>query len=254
MSEQTRDAVLDQIAVEKAAAVHPTVFPSRHISVLLVDPRRWTQEALVRAFEAAGRDLRVQSFDEPAGLAQVEPRGARAVVLLNVTGLPTSDERVDVAVETVRSLLPDLPIAVLSDSMQVSDIVTAIKLGVRGYMPMSLSLKCAVEVLRFVAIGGTYVPADAIFSPTNISPPPPTLPSAAPPLRLRPLTMDELTPRETAVLRCLREGRSNKLIARELDMREATVKVHVRHLMRKLGAHNRTQAALLAEDVDRILL
>jgi DNA-binding NarL/FixJ family response regulator len=48
------------------------------------------------------------------------------------------------------------------------------------------------------------------------------------------------------VLACLKNGLSNKQIARELDMSEATVKVHVRHIMKKLGASNRTQAVVLA--------
>ena len=55
-----------------------------------------------------------------------------------------------------------------------------------------------------------------------------------------------LTERQRAVLRCLHAGKSNKMIARELDMRESTVKVHVRSILRKLGAINRTQAALAA--------
>jgi DNA-binding NarL/FixJ family response regulator len=55
-----------------------------------------------------------------------------------------------------------------------------------------------------------------------------------------------LTERQTHVLDLLRNGLSNKLIARKLEMTEATVKVHVRHLMRKLGAANRTEVAVIA--------
>jgi DNA-binding NarL/FixJ family response regulator len=55
-----------------------------------------------------------------------------------------------------------------------------------------------------------------------------------------------LTPRQLEVLGRLREGKPNKLIARDLNMTEATVKVHVRQIMRKLGATNRTQAVLCA--------
>jgi DNA-binding NarL/FixJ family response regulator len=55
-----------------------------------------------------------------------------------------------------------------------------------------------------------------------------------------------LTPRQLEVLDRLREGKPNKLIARDLNMTEATVKVHVRQIMRKLGAANRTQAVLCA--------
>jgi two-component system nitrate/nitrite response regulator NarL len=55
-----------------------------------------------------------------------------------------------------------------------------------------------------------------------------------------------LTPRENEILGCLTEGASNKLIARQLGITEATVKIHVKALVRKIGVQNRTQAALWA--------
>ena len=60
-----------------------------------------------------------------------------------------------------------------------------------------------------------------------------------------PETLD-LTPRQRAVLAMLAEGQSNKLIARSLGINNTTVRVHVRAVLRKLGVHNRTQAALVA--------
>jgi DNA-binding NarL/FixJ family response regulator len=56
-----------------------------------------------------------------------------------------------------------------------------------------------------------------------------------------------LTPREVDVLNLLREGKPNKIIAAQLDLKETTVKIHVRHIMKKLKATNRTEAALMAE-------
>lgn len=63
-----------------------------------------------------------------------------------------------------------------------------------------------------------------------------------------------LTPRQREVLQKLSEGKSNKLIARDLEMTEATVKVHVRQIMRKFGATNRTQAALCAMRISSIAM
>src|SRR5690606_26939929 len=65
------------------------------------------------------------------------------------------------------------------------------------------------------------------------------------------LSNSRLTLRQHEVLEGLRYGKSNKHIARELNMQEATVKVHVRQIMRKLGASNRTQVALLAQSRER---
>ncbi|MXQ14650.1 hypothetical protein GR328_25015 [Microvirga makkahensis] len=55
-----------------------------------------------------------------------------------------------------------------------------------------------------------------------------------------------LSARETQILDCLREGSPNKVIARKLDITEATIKVHVKAILRKIGASNRTQAAMWA--------
>jgi two-component system nitrate/nitrite response regulator NarL len=58
----------------------------------------------------------------------------------------------------------------------------------------------------------------------------------------------QLSPRETSVLRCLIEGDSNKIIARKIGIADATVKVHVKAILRKIGVHNRTQAAIWAKN------
>jgi DNA-binding NarL/FixJ family response regulator len=58
-----------------------------------------------------------------------------------------------------------------------------------------------------------------------------------------------LTPKETEILRRLKDGKPNKIIAYELDICESTVKVHMRQIMRKLSATNRTQAALIARQM-----
>ena len=56
--------------------------------------------------------------------------------------------------------------------------------------------------------------------------------------------VQQLSPRETSILRCLIEGASNKCIARKIDITEATVKVHIKAILRKIRVQNRTQAAI----------
>ncbi|MGE3481408.1 MAG: LuxR C-terminal-related transcriptional regulator [Gammaproteobacteria bacterium] len=246
---RTRSPALNGSAAGKADRL------PQQISVLLVDARRWTREALVRAFESAGEDLKVLCFDEATDLARADVQRGAALVLLNITGSAPSDPRVLAAATAARMCLPNLPVAVLSDNASAAEILVAIRHGLSGYIPISLELGYAIEVLRFVAAGGLFVPAEvllacldsddaiAIHPPEQRTPAPEQIAAPAIPV------MEDLTPRERAVLQRLRQGKSNKHIARELDMSEATVKVHVRHIMRKVGATNRTQVALLAEDV-----
>ena len=89
----------------------------------------------------------------------------------------------------------------------------------------------AVEAVQLVLAGGTYVPADYLDFPCVAA-----TPSAAP---------GRVTNRELAVVRAIKQGKSNKTIAYDLNMCESTVKVHVRNIMKKLNAKNRTQIAML---------
>jgi DNA-binding NarL/FixJ family response regulator len=225
------------------------------ISVLLVDARPWTREALARALEAACRDLRVLCFDDASDLAQASPQEGEALVLLNLTGIPLTDHRVSAAIATTRACVPGMPVVALSDSAASEGILGAIAQGLSGYILISLELRLVIDALRFVAAGGTFVPAESLLSALDTtaasgSPAPLTLGEAATAGVVKDIAaLNALTPRELAVLNQVCLGKTNKQAARALDMREATVKVHVRHIMRKLGAANRTQVALLAESL-----
>ena len=235
---------------------------TQEITVMLVDPRPWTQEALAQALETGCPDFRVLRFGDVSELAKAALPGSAGVVLLNVPGLGLADRLVSATVASARASLPKLPVVVLSESADAEDILGAIERGLSGYIPLSSELRVVIDALRFVAAGGTFVPEELlthlIAARPAGSPPEPSLeePASVAPVHdaaLLGAALNMLTPREVTVLARLREGKSNKQIAQEIGMREATVKVHVRHIMRKLGAVNRTQVALLADvAADRI--
>ena len=100
-------------------------------------------------------------------------------------------------------------------------------------MPKTLPAKSLVNAIRFMAAGEQYVPPEFM--------------SGAAEPEEHPLARS-LTAREMQVLQGLTEGKSNKEIARDLNLSEPTVKLHVRTLYRKIGASNRTQAALIARE------
>jgi DNA-binding NarL/FixJ family response regulator len=97
-----------------------------------------------------------------------------------------------------------------------------------------MEFEMAVEAVRFVLAGGTYVSTDAQGRPG--------LPE--PQISQRSTLV---TRRELAVVRAIQQGKPNKIIAYELNMCESTVKVHVRNIMRKLKAKNRTEVAIKAQ-------
>ncbi|MBX9589277.1 MAG: response regulator transcription factor [Hyphomonadaceae bacterium] len=136
-------------------------------------------------------------------------------------------------------LIRELPTVLMSDTEQPEDVLWAIDCGVQGFIPTNLSLHVVIEALRLVRAGGVFVPATSLI---------PALrgrgSSAQLPERDRSPTM--FTARQAAVVEAIGKGKANKIIAHELNMCESTVKVHVRNIMKKLSAKNRTEVALMA--------
>ena len=134
-------------------------------------------------------------------------------------------------VEVIRRILeiaPEARVIMVSINETAEDIHRAMDAGARGYMPKSSEKDAIVTAIRKVAAGGRFLS-----------------PEFAKRLAERDL-MPLLSPRETDVLRLIAQGLANKQIAGELALGEATVKTHVRHILEKLGAPDRTRAATLA--------
>ena len=106
--------------------------------------------------------------------------------------------------------------------------------GAKGFIPVTMEFGIAIEAVRLVLAGGAYVPADFLLRPAS--------PGGA--LQQDRPAFDAVTSRELTVVRAIQQGKQNKVIASELRMAESTVKVHVRNIMRKLSAKNRTDVAI----------
>lgn len=110
----------------------------------------------------------------------------------------------------------------------------ALEMGAAGFLPKTLPAKSLVNAVRFMAMGEQYAPIDFMTASAEVTP-------------VNPLAA-KLTPRELDMLRKLCEGKANKEIARDLGIQEPTVKLHMKTLYRKIDAHNRTQAAMIAKE------
>lgn len=124
-------------------------------------------------------------------------------------------------------------VAILSGSAPAKTAREALDAGAIGFIPKTMGAQSLLNAVRFMSAGEIYVPVDLMRKEETA----PDHPLAA-----------KLTPRELEVLEGLCRGLSNKEIARELDLQEVTIKLHVRTLCRKLEAKNRTQAALAAKE------
>jgi len=145
----------------------------------------------------------------------------------------------DAVTSCVKNLLPIAPVIILGDVESSESIRAAFDSGVRGYIPtISTNLELAIEIMYLVKVGGTFVP------PSGLSPP--RLKSLGTPG----LVATQFTMRQMAVLDRLKLGKSNKLIAYELQMSESSVKTHIRNIMRKMNATNRTEVVCRAHELE----
>jgi DNA-binding NarL/FixJ family response regulator len=120
----------------------------------------------------------------------------------------------------------------MSNERRPGQVLNLLKAGVRGFIPTDVGCAVAAQVLRLVKAGGTFVPASSL--------------SLLPDQDTLGLEGGEMfTGRQKQVIEAIRLGKPNKIIAYELNMCESTVKVHVRTIMKKLKARNRTEVAYL---------
>lgn len=143
-----------------------------------------------------------------------------------------SDESNVRALETLSRTFPQSPVVVFAAQNNANLARLVMHHGAKGYIPYATEFDLALEAVRFVLAGGTYVPVDCLDLERHFGDLRSRRPSTGPSC---------ITDRELAVVRAIQQGKSNKVIAHELNLCESTVKVHVRRIMKKLKAKNRSE-------------
>lgn len=198
------------------------------ISVLIADDHKLLAETVQLFLEADGTFAvaRAETLDE--ALSLIAEQGSFQVVLLDLD-MPGMAGLSGLA----RAVSANAPgrVVLFSGQARHEAALRALELGAAGYIPKTLSPKTVATALRFVAAGEIYFPTG--FSPMA-APGDATAGEA------------QLSQRERQVLRGICDGSTNREIAESLSLTEVTVKMYVRSLCAKLGAQNRTQAAIIA--------
>src|SRR5260370_1992094 len=210
--------------------------------VALIDPKPLTRRSIAELLAKAFPESAVVAASTCDELLEIDERriGTPTLVVAYIRSSGLSSTYVQSALELLRVRLPEALTVVLADRDDVAEVNRALAHGVRGYIPTSVECCVAVAARRLISVGGTLVPPDALRATTAN---PDDQPEGD---RRRQSCRLDLTSRELSVIDLLRERNPNKLIGRELEMQESTVKVHVRNILKKLNARNRTHAALVA--------
>lgn len=222
------------------AAVEPRDKSRTHANLtVIIDRRQLVGRCLASSLSAADKHGSFEVFpDIKAWKRQMPHATASVVVLCRPDGNLTEDEWNETTRE-LASLQGDgsvPPVAMISDGENLDQIVRIIKLGIKGYIPTTTSVDIALQALQLVQAGGVYIPAECLL---------PLLANIKVDEPVETANDEIFSPRQLCVARALRKGTPNKIIAYELNMCESTVKVHVRNIMKKLRAKNRTEVAYL---------
>ena len=153
-------------------------------------------------------------------------------------------------IEFFKDSYPDGRIVIVADRYRPDELVSAFRIGANGCFVDVMTCDVFVRSLELVMMGETVIPPaflSYVFDPEDHQSADNTHAENGERAILAADIGDpapQLSPREKLILRCLIEGNSNKSIARKMDIAEATVKVHVKAILRKIRVHNRTQAAI----------
>jgi two-component system nitrate/nitrite response regulator NarL len=146
----------------------------------------------------------------------------------------------------VREGSPETRIVALADQFELSFVQAAHEAGVNGLCLTASAPEALIKSLELVMLGESILPFQVMRSIIDRTPQDQLLQERTGEPKLPDLKECKLSAREAQILTCLTKGEPNKVIARQFDITEATIKVHVKAILRKIGASNRTQAAMWA--------
>jgi DNA-binding NarL/FixJ family response regulator len=201
--------------------------------VAIIDRRALGRETLAQALAATNARLRIRAFADIDEWERSPHRSDTSVILLECGAISRDGPLPEEELRALVAAHPDIPVVIMGESEDSRHIAGVLAQGARGYIPTSVSLSVAVGALCLAMAGGMFVPASALRNSGHERPG-------------REQTVHSLlglSERQAAVADAVALGKPNKIIAYELNLCESTVKVHIRTIMKKLQARNRTEVA-----------
>jgi DNA-binding NarL/FixJ family response regulator len=207
------------------------------LSILYIDEFRLSRDSVTTFLSTYLSNFSIESASTVYDLPEDGVKRFRLAVL-HTHAARVGEDKIAGQLTRMSQFSPVLPLVLISDVEDPDVIIEAFRLGARGYITTGQSLLDVADAIRFVDSGGVAAPWNRLTAAGR-----PVSPTLAYRNDTRPIV--KFTTRQIDVLTRVRQGKPNKTIASELGMSESTVKVHIRQLMNKLHASNRTQVALL---------
>lgn len=210
------------------------------MKVLIADEQSLFRDGLTLRLKEINQNIDIlqsSSLTEMLQILSAEPNTDILILDIDLAGFSAEE-----TIKNIQNISPSAKIIAISSSEDAHNVKNILSLGAKGYIPKRSDSNILSGALKLILDGGTYIPpvmlkTDSISKSTS-----PTLP----PLK------KNLTNRQSQVLDLIAQGKSNKQIAYDMGVSEATVKLHINALLRSLKVNNRTQAVITAQKMGLI--
>ena len=210
------------------------------MKVLIADEQSLFRDGLTLRLKEINQNIDIlqsSSLTETLKILSAEPNTDILILDIDLVGFSAEE-----TIKNIQNLSSSVKIIAISSSEDALNIKNILSLGVKGYIPKRSDSNILSGALKLILDGGTYIPPAMLKTDSTSKPTPPTLP----PLK------KNLTNRQSQVLDLIAQGKSNKQIAYDMGVSEATVKLHINALLRSLKVNNRTQAVITAQKMGLI--
>ena len=205
------------------------------MKILIADDHALFRDSLSLQFEKINPEfiiLQASNFNQALKFVETDPN-----ISVIVMDADMPDMNLEEALKDLKAKAPQAKFVVVSAGEDNHTIRKSLELGVSGYISKRLQAEALYKALQLILDGGTYLPP-SVLQPSGGNIVQDTQ---------RPRAAKSLTNRQNQVLGLVAQGLSNKQIAYEMGVSEATVKLHINALLRSVGATNRTQAVIMAQ-------
>jgi len=210
-------------------------------TIAVIEARALFRDCLVQAFQAEHVHdvVGFQSVDDALKTA------SKRSIALSLLSIPASAEVADLR-DCIKQLVTEAgsAVAVVASIRKLHLVKEVFEMGAVGFITTDLPIAVCIGATRLLLAGGQFIPAGILLEAGSTN---------HPRFQQSDLPNKKFSDRQIAVLKAVSKGKANKAIAMELKMQEGTVKVHIRNLMKSLNVHNRTEVALAAVEILRLI-
>lgn len=207
------------------------------MKVLITDEQSLFRDGLSLRLKQINQDINILQSSDLIEMQQLLSKEPDIDILILDIDIPNATD----IINKLKTISPQTKIVAISTSEDTRNIRKILSNGVKGYIPKKSDSNILSGALKLILDGGTYIPLAMLENNTEYNK---NIP--------QPQLKKNLTNRQSQVLDLIAQGKSNKQIAYEMGVSEATVKLHINALLRSLKVNNRTQAVITAQKLGLI--